>query len=119
MVRANATMNIDIPSLTPTGRRRLVRRIQQVSLARARKEIATPSRRRFPRETGELRRTFKASRPKRTGNNRIFTALLFRFQYYAYFQHGAWTRFQIRAHSQGAEIVRDALAQALKEGGFK
>lgn len=115
MVSTRFELEMDLPVLSAAERQRIVNRAQQLAVGRSRKEIATPSRRKFPRKTGALRKSFRGRRPRRRNVRTFYVALEFGYLFYGPFQRKAYMEFRDLLEDRGPEIIRDALAEAIRE----
>ena len=116
--RTHYRLVMDLSVLSPQGRRRVTRAMIRAALPRARKEIATPAKRKTPRRTGALRRSLRASRV-RPQYRAHFTLLQFKFRYYYYFHEAPWRAFRERIEDNVRDIALDALHDALRYEGFR
>lgn len=117
-VRTNFKMELDLPILSAQGYYRVARKLQVDSTSKARKRIVTPNRRRMPKDTGDLRKSFRAVRPRRPRGRSYITCIDTRFLFYYYFQTLEWERFRQDMVDEAADIILESLQDALIEEGF-
>ena len=101
---------------TRSQRNRFVRRVQYIALTPSRRQIATVSRKRFPKRTGNLRRNFKGIPPKKIfeSPNR-YRALQFKMVPYTHLQKMAYAMFLETLDENAPQIIANAFAQAVEE----
>ena len=119
-IRSDFRFDLNIPTLSGSGYREFVLATQKMALPKGRRRIVTPARKRFPRNTGTLRKRFRATRVRNRNFSRdYFTMLTFKFPFYAYFQERAWEQFRQQIVDEANIIAVESVAEALKAQGFR
>ena len=117
-VRTSFRLDADVPFLRPAERYRLIRRVQRGVPPRVRRQIGSPTRRNLPRDSGNLRRSFRVLRGRRPQATNYFTAVVFRFNYYFYFQDREWNDFRDAIERLAGGIIAEEIQNALREEGL-
>ena len=119
MVSSSWETKIDLPLLSPAGKRRFIRAVQRQATRIARKRIVTPNRKRAPRRTGALRRSIRAKgRPKKRRGTRGVVAVHVEGLYYWRFQERQWQAFLLDMQRHMPGVIEEAVLLALKDEGY-
>ena len=114
--RLDFSLDIEIPLAFGLDHRKIFQRAQYIALTDLKREVATPSRRRFVKRTGRLRRIFRGRRPDRRRTTLYsYEALQMAYTSYTHLQEEGYQDFIKLIELLGPEIVRDALARAIQE----
>ena len=119
-IRGRFEVEANLPGLSTQSYQRVVKDMRRTSLSLARKRIATPSRRRFPRRTGLLRSARGGLRGSRLSRRAAvtrsgFTVFQFKVPFYAWFQDSEWRQFRATVTEEAGDIIAEALADALRK----
>lgn len=116
MVQLNFSLDVEIPLAFGLDHRQIFQRAQFIALNDLRREVATPSRRRFVKRSGRLRRRFRGRRPNRRRTTAFsYEALQMAYTSYTHLQEEGYRDFIALIELLGPDIVRDALARAIQE----
>jgi len=116
MVSSRWRLELEFPILSPAGEARVIRRTQQLATNAARRRIVRPAKPSLPVKTGELKKSFRARRPRRPRSRGYFVGIRLQFLFYLHFQR-VWDEggLRERIRSEAGEIITQALAQAMLE----
>ena len=118
-VRTHFRMDIELPTLGSASYNRIVRSIQRSATRDFRRKVTTPQRRKLPRNTGQMRKRFRNQVGRRPAGRSYFTITRFRHVYYLWFHEREYTRFRRAIEEEAADIILEALTEALREEGFR
>lgn len=115
-VRTDFQMDVDLPPLSPAGKRRVRANVQKRALPRARRQIITPAKRNFGKRSGLLRRKMRAARVRNRSNENVyFTVILMKFIFYTYFQEEDWDKLRDIILDEATPIVVESVAAAIQD----
>ena len=119
MVQSTWTTEIDLPLLSPAGRRRFIFAVRKHATRIARKRIVTPNRKRAPRNTGALRKSIRAKgRPRKQRGTPGFVTVHVEGAFYWRFQDRQWREFLLDMQRYMPDVIEEAVALALKDEGY-
>lgn len=107
------TAEIEVPAATQHDVQKIKRQIRYRALPKARKRAATPNRKKFPKQSGKLRRRWRATRvnPRRDGGQ---TIIIFKVPLYGIHQEN-WEQIRRDAIDESKEIIVESTAEAIQD----
>lgn len=110
------SVDVKIPLAFGLDHRQIFERAQFIILNDIRREVQTPSRRRFVKRSGTLRRRFRGRRPYRKSMTPYsFEAIQMAYTSYTHLQEEGYQDFINLINQVGPDIVMEGLARAIQE----
>lgn len=126
MAKLKVDVEINIPLMEAGAERRLQTLIRRKAVAPLRKAVATPNRKKLPKRTGELRKSFRVGRPQRSRKGkgaivakRRFTIATLKYAFWLHFQKEWPILRDRRLAEQATPIIVDAVEDAMVEMGVR
>ena len=119
MPRLNVTVDVKIPLLDKPTRLRFERNVSREAVRLMRKEEITPVRKRLPVDTGRLKKSWRASPPKR---RRVFGRVVLvaiKYKFWLHFQRIWDATIKPKIIRASPRIIRRATIVALRKEGLR
>ena len=107
------TAEIEVPAITQIDINRIKSQIRYRALPKARKQAATPNRKKWGKRTGKLRRRWRATKvnPRKDGGQ---TIIIFKLPLYG-IQQDEWEQIRQDAIDKSIPILLESTAEAIQD----